>query len=244
VTSQTPIGTRIIQLDEAIRARVILMVDAPRPIPVDPVPDDMRRFRPLRVLTAAETNRAQGDVNRELKPPMVRPVMERIEQSSWWSHPYHRRFVAGFVLVGLGLMWRIQGPIGHVEVYNERLPDIRQADFIIVPLIGLGLMLVSSRPGVRLVDRVIGTGLILIAGAWLVTRHPLQGRIIWSGPSQHGLHLGDVLSAIPGLLGLQILLRSPVPGTRSDPAIRAARHAGSPHGASPIPQMRTKDPSR
>jgi hypothetical protein len=170
--------------------------------------------------------------------------MQQPEQSSWWSHPYHRRFVAGLVLVGLGLVWRIQGPIGNVAVYNERVPDVRQADFLIIPLIGLGLLLVSSRPGVRLVDRVIGTGLILLAGAWMVTRHPFQGPIIWSGPGQHGLHLGDTLAAIPGLLGLQILLRSPVPGTRSDPAIRAARQPSGARDSVLDPVLRTKDPSR
>jgi hypothetical protein len=171
-------------------------------------------------------------------------VLQQPPSSSWWVHPYHRRFVAGLILGAVGFVWRIRGPIGHVEVYNERVPDIRAADFVIVPLIGIGLLLVSSRPGVRLVDRVIGTGLILLAGAWMVTRHPLQGPIVWSGPHQHGLHLGDIFAAIPGLIGLQILLRSPVPGTRSDPAVRAARHVGGAQGTTLDHELRTKDPSR
>jgi hypothetical protein len=140
--------------------------------------------------------------------------MEVERARSWWESAYHLRLVLGVMMVLVGVLWRIRGPIGSVRMYNERIPDIRTADLVIVPLIGLGFLLIASRPGVRLIDRVIATGLLLVAAGLLATRHPLQGPVVWRGPDQHGLHLGDSLAAIPTLLGLQILVRSRVPPGR------------------------------
>jgi hypothetical protein len=155
---------------------------------------------------------------------------EQREKLEWWRwSPYHLRFVLGVGLVLLGFLWRIRGPIGHVEVQNERVPDVRAADFLIVPMMAVGFLLISSRPGVRLVDRVVGIGMFFAAGIWLVTKHPFQGRIVWNGPSQHGVHVGDLAAVVPILLGLQILIRSRVPPPRypADELTMRSRHDSS-----------------
>ena len=112
-----------------------------------------------------------------------------------------------------GFLWRIRGPIGQVEVQNERVPDVRAADFLIVPMMVAGFLLISSRPGSdSSIDR--GHRHVLCRGYLAGHKTSVPGTVIWSGPGQHGVHVGDLAAIVPILIGLQILIRSRVPPPR------------------------------
>jgi hypothetical protein len=113
----------------------------------------------------------------------------------------------GFLLAASAVVFRLAGPKGRVLLDLENVPQVAKGDVVVMGFVAAAGAVLVSRTRSTAVRRLIGLGFLAIAAAWTMLDHRGAGPVVASfGDSGHGLHRNDWLAAVPGALGLVLLL--------------------------------------